>query len=443
MSTGCHFGLVLFSCGGVSTFAAVKFSCVVFITNTMAPNRRCHYSAAFKRKVIVAAEQSSNLQAGRDFGVDEKNVRRWRGQRNEIFACAATRTAFTGPKKGRHPEVEVALAEFVETQRSAALPVTTEVLQAKARELARERGVPRELFKASRGWLQKFMKRFGFSLRRRTSICQKLPGDFEEKLISFQRFVIRKRMEHGYAVGQMGNADQTPVWFDMPVACTVNEKGAKEVKVRSAGYEKQRMTVMLACTADGHKLPAYIIFKRKTLPAREVFPRNVIVRANENGWMASDMVEQWIRMVWQRRPGALLAKRSLLVLDSYRGHLTDGVKAALSEAGTDVAIIPGGMTGQLQPLDVCLNKPFKDRLRKYYVDWLSEERRELTPTGRIKRASLGVVATWIAAAWDDIPESLVARSFRKCCISNALDGSEDSALFEEASDKEVSDDDDE
>lgn len=59
---------------------------------------------------------------------------------------------------------------------------------------------------------------------------------------------------------------------------------------------------------------------------------------------------------------------------------------------TDLAVIPGGMTGQLQPLDVCVNKLFKDRLRGLHTDGLSEEDHQLTPTtptGRIKRASVG------------------------------------------------------
>ncbi|KAH7935657.1 hypothetical protein HPB52_011444 [Rhipicephalus sanguineus] len=106
----------------------------------MAPNERSHYSAAYKRKVVLAAESSSNVQAGRDFGVDEKNVRRWRGQREKLFVCTATRMTFTGPRKGRHPEMKAALADFVRMQRAAALPVTTEVLQATARALSREQG---------------------------------------------------------------------------------------------------------------------------------------------------------------------------------------------------------------------------------------------------------------------------------------------------------------
>lgn len=203
--------------------------------------------------------------------------------------------------------------------------------------------------------------------------------------------------------------------------------------------KKQRTTVMLCCTADGRKLPPYIIFKRKTLPAGEKFPRNVVVRVHDKGWMCSGLMEDWVKTVWERRPGAALCKHSLLVLDSYRGHLTDNVKTALSRAGTDIAIIPGGMTSQLQPLDVAINKPFKDRLRKHYTDWLTSEDHQFTPTGRIKRASLGQLADWIAAAWNEIPDEAIIRAFKKCCISNAMDGSEDDALWDELSNKEDSD----
>ncbi|KAJ8358118.1 hypothetical protein AAFF_G00032710 [Aldrovandia affinis] len=66
----------------------------------------------------------------------------------------------------------------------------------------------------------------------------------------------------------------------------------------------------------------------------------------------------------------------------------------------DLVIIPGGMTSQLQVLDVVVNKPFKYHLRKRYTEWL-------------------------------LAESIV-NGFKKCCISNAMDGSEDDVLWEEA-----------
>jgi hypothetical protein len=72
------------------------------------------------------------------------------------------------------------------------------------------------------------------------------------------------------------------VYFEMPRDYTVDAKGAKEVKIRSTGYEKQCVTVMLCITADGHKLPPYIIIlSRKTIPKNEMFPKDVIVHAQK------------------------------------------------------------------------------------------------------------------------------------------------------------------
>jgi len=46
----------------------------------------------------------------------------------------------------------------------------------------------------------------------------------------------------------------------------------------------------------------------------------------------------------------------------------------------------------------------------------------------------------VSAAQKAIPESIIVRSFKKCCISNALDGSEDDILWEDnGKDKDHSD----
>ena len=37
----------------------------------------------------------------------------------------------------------------------------------------------------------------------------------------------------------------------------------------------------------------------------------------------------------------------------------------------------------------------------------------------------------MSAAWKAIPESIIISHFKKCCISNALDGSEDDILWED------------
>ena len=40
------------------------------------------------------------------------------------------------------------------------------------------------------------------------------------------------------------------------------------------------------------------------------------------------------------------------------------------------------------------------------------------------RVAPSEVARWVSAAWKAIPESIIVISFKKCWISNALDGSE-------------------
>jgi hypothetical protein len=58
----------------------------------------------------------------------------------------------------------------------------------------------------------------------------------------------------------------------------------------------------------------------------------------------------------------------------------------------------------------------------------------------MKRAVLSEVARWVSAAWKAIPESIIIRSFKKCCISNALDRSEDDIVWEDdVEDKDDSD----
>jgi hypothetical protein len=55
----------------------------------------------------------------------------------------------------------------------------------------------------------------------------------------------------------------------------------------------------------------------------------------------------------------------MLVLDSFRGHMAERVKAKVNE-DFDLDEIPCGMTKLLQPLDVVINRPFKIVFRRLY-----------------------------------------------------------------------------
>jgi transposase-like protein len=72
-------------------------------------SKRLSYTAKFKREVIRCAQEKGNRKAAAIFGVNESNVRLWRKHNAAISGHEASRRKFTGPKKGRFPEVHDAV----------------------------------------------------------------------------------------------------------------------------------------------------------------------------------------------------------------------------------------------------------------------------------------------------------------------------------------------
>jgi hypothetical protein len=54
------------------------------------------------------------------------------------------------------------------------------------------------------------------------------------------------REEHSYLLSQIGNADQTPVFFDMPRNTSIEKQGVRSVTIKITGAEKQGCTVHCA-----------------------------------------------------------------------------------------------------------------------------------------------------------------------------------------------------
>jgi hypothetical protein len=243
-----------------------------------------------------------------------------------------------------------------------------------------------------------------------------------------------------FELSQIGNMDETPMFFDLPGNRTVDTKGKKTIMIRTTGHERAHFTVVLACMADGTKLKPMVIFKRKTIPKGEKIPPGIIIHCHPKGWMDENGVVIWLDKVWNTRPGALIKKKSLLVWDQFRAHKTDMVKEKVKKLNTTQAMIPGGLTSILQPLDVVLNKPFKDRVRTKWMTWMASDEKEFTKGGNLKKPSISLVTSWVKSAWDELPAEMVAKSFLKTGISNKMDGTEDDKLWEEHEDEIEEDD---
>ena len=381
-----------------------------------------------KLRIIQFAEQHGNRATEREFGVSKSNVRLWRKSKENLEKMPQLKRANRG-KKAAWPELEVDLLAWITEKRNNGLAILPSIVRLKAFELAKNEkyGIPEGYFKAGNHWCQRFMNRNGLSLRQKTTLAQRLPEDYEEKIVRFHRYIIDPLKEHNFPLHLIANMDETPLTFDMPPNRTVNNTGEKTIKIRTTGNEKNRVTVVLACCGDGTKLKLMIIFKRKTIPKINN-KHGVIVSAQQKGWMDSEQMKVWIEKVWRAQIGGL-GRKSLLVYDAFEAHVTDPVKASFKRENTELAVIPGRLTSVLQPLDVSLNKPFKDGVRKQWMQWMADGIHEFTATGRQKKASEELICLWISQAWNAIPSEMIAASFLKCGITNNLDGSEDELVY--------------
>ena len=137
------------------------------------------------------------------------------------------------PRKDDFLKLMMQSFKFFRERRKTGLFVSYDLLSKEAIKKARSLNIPRSRFKANKGRAVRFMRRMGLALRRRTTICQKLPKDFEQNLLNYQRYITN--LKKNFLMGQMTNADEMAIYLDMPANYTLEKKGVKEVLLKTTG----------------------------------------------------------------------------------------------------------------------------------------------------------------------------------------------------------------
>ena len=83
-------------------------------------------------------------------------------------------------------------------------------------------------------------------------------------------------------LSQIEDADKTSVYFRMLFSYTVDDTRGKSVAIKTSGYEKMGVSVILVVLAGGTKLPPYVILNCKTMP-KEQLPRGLMVICQPKG----------------------------------------------------------------------------------------------------------------------------------------------------------------
>jgi transposase-like protein len=146
--------------------------------------RRKSYTAAFKLEAVADAKENGNRSTGRHFSINEKMVHNWYKQEDELRLTKKSKRANRG-QKARWPALEDKIETWVLEQRASLRGVSTTQIRLKAVTMAQEFSIVD--FTGGPSWCLRFMRRKQLSIRARTTVCQNLPADFEEKLFTSRK----------------------------------------------------------------------------------------------------------------------------------------------------------------------------------------------------------------------------------------------------------------
>ena len=116
-----------------------------------------------------------------------------------------------------------------------------------------------------------FVKRFELSIRKIASVGQKLPKDWEAKMVQMRGRVRHRQQPLAQPDGRVlitgvtdayyFNTDHVPVWVESVGNYTWGRKSSGRRSVKTGGKEKDRFTVQLGVGKGGKKVIPFIIFK--------------------------------------------------------------------------------------------------------------------------------------------------------------------------------------
>ena len=200
----------------------------------------------------------------------------------------------------------------------------------------------------------------------------------------------------------------------------LNVAGEQSINVRTSMGSTIRLTCAVTVSTAGDILRPFIVLKGKCggriahefqNPEKSGFQVDCSYICKDRAWMDEAMMLQWVKEVlepWSKHVPAGIVP--YLLLDSYKCHLMSPVVHAIQDLGIKVDHIPGGCTGLVQPLDVGVDKPLKNWIRRKWEEYMLEEGLAMTVSKPPTRQQM---ATWVTECLDDLGKHIVKAVWRR------------------------------
>ncbi|KAL5521948.1 PDC2 [Sanghuangporus sanghuang] len=205
----------------------------------------------------------------------------------------------------------------------------------------------------STGWVQSFLRRYGLK-----EVCRHgEAASVDMEKVTQERARLAKILEK-YAPRDQFNFDETGLYPYAPP-----DRGLASKQMSGKKTNKFRMTIGLACNADGSEklAPFYIGKSRMPRCFKKVNPalRGFYYRANKTAWMTADLFEEWLKNLDQRMRHE--ERKVILLLDNFSGHTV-----TYQPRNVQVEFFEPNMTLFVQPMDAGAIRTFKALYRHDY-----------------------------------------------------------------------------
>ena len=159
----------------------------------------------------------------------------------------------------------------------------------------------------------------------------------------------------------------------------MERQGTKHVDLVGAG-DKRLITAVFCGSLVDDFLPIQVIYAGKTTRChpRYEFPSNCDITHSPKRWSNEATTIQYIRNIIipyinNTRDGFKDDTPALIIMDNFKGQVTSVVTNLLEENNIHVCLLPANTTDRLQPMDLTVNKPAKDFLKRCFGDWYAEQ----------------------------------------------------------------------
>ena len=329
-------------------------------------------------------------QASRSFSTDAQLIRFWLKEARKCFARS-------GQRRTAAADGSEHMVAWVLSMREQQLPITESNLFHKASTL-RKKGTFSDSFRISYDWAVGFMlqHRLGTqSIFKEAAMARRLPPSLEAKVQTFREFTKQVVQVKELSESWVAAMDELCLFVDLRV---VQDKARWSEALELTG-SVPLVTVYLAVLANGVMLPSLVVTNRKL--SQKCAPDFVVLQDGADSLLVEEVLELWTNKVWRphvSRPAG--PQKSLLVLDRHREHLRDSFLASISGSGSLPAMVPGGCSCRLQPLEVCLKPVLKFFLLSRWATLTSANPAELQESSpqQLQANVAQILVDWVTEA---------------------------------------------